>query len=561
MIESLHIKNIALIQELSLQLGGGLNILSGETGAGKSIIIDSMNFVLGDRADRSLIRHGENVARVEVVFSNVGKNALEALAEYGIPADDDIVIVTRMMTADRSECRVNGQLVNLSTLRAAASHLIDIHSQNEYQSLLKVANHIRLLDAYAGLDISNYKKTLAEFNRLNAEIDEYNSIDREREADILRYQINEINEKAPSEGEEEKLLADRSKFYNLQKILTSLSDCLAALGGNMGASDNLRRAIFALSSASKYDESLETLIARLESVKIETDDILSTVSDYLEVDRSSFDIEKLEKRLEEIRLIKKKYGKTPEEIKIFKQKAEERLEVLENAEFNLAKLNRKLSEVTRIILSDVKEFHSTRVKYAKTFSEEILKHLNDLGMKNTVFEIMVDMPATDEEILSGLNSSGCDQVEFLLSPNLGEPVKPLIKIASGGETSRFMLALKNVIAEIDDIGTLVFDEIDTGISGKIAKEVAVKLHNISRGRQVLAITHLPQLASMADRQYLISKSVSDGKTLTNVTLLEEEEMLKEIMRLAGSNEDSEVGLTHAKELKAWADSHKSKPKT
>lgn len=562
MILSLHIKNIALIQELTIELGKGLNILSGETGAGKSIIIDSLNFVLGDRADRSLIRHGEKAARVEVVFDNKNGNADSLFDQYGIEKDD-VIIITRMMTEDKSECRINGRIVNLSALRAVVGLLVDIHSQNEHQSLMKAATQMSLLDNFSPQSAQikkNYQKFLKDYYEIMHKLEQYSTIEeRNRTIDLLRFQIEEIEKALPSENEEADLANERNRYYNFQKIFNSLTNANDALKGNRteGVINALTSCICELNSILKYDDGLNVLLERLESVKIEAEDIADAIQDKLDSEGiETMNIDAIEKRLEEIRLIKKKYGKSVGEIEEYLDKAKEKLDMLENAEIAVEKLSKQLNTTSKELITYAKQLHNERESSSKAFCNSIVEHLSDLGMKNTVFEIDLNFPDSDEEILNNLTQNGADTVEYLLSPNLGEPVKPLSKIASGGEMSRFMLALKNVIADIDDIDTLVFDEIDTGISGKIAKEVAKKLYNIARSRQVIAITHLPQLAAMADSHYLITKRVVDDKTNTFLSLLDEQKTYREIMRLAGSSENSQIGLSHAKELKDWAYQYK-----
>lgn len=563
MISSINIKNIALIQELTVELSPGLNILSGETGAGKSIIIDSLNFVLGDRAIRSLIRYGEDFARVEVVFTDVSESVFALLKELGIDNEDDYIIINRIMTAGKSECRINGRMVNLAVLRQVVGMLVDVHSQNEAQSLMKVSNHIKLLDEYNGKILpflAKFRKILDEYKEIEEKLKEFTTVDdRERRLDILHYQADEIKTKIMREGEEEELTKNRARYYNMQKIVSAIGEAVACLESESGFGGvySISKAENILSSIAKFDEEIGNLAERLDVIKIEAKDILSSLEDKLSGRYEDVNIEVIEKRLDEIRMLKKKYGGTIDEINQFLVKAEEQIDFLENAEAAEAKLRKKSEAAARILIDGAKALHEMRAESAERFSREILTHLSDLGMKNTVFEILTDFPADDEQILAAIDVNGADSVEFMLSPNAGEPVKPLVKIASGGEMSRFMLALKNVIAETDQIATLVFDEIDTGISGKIAKEVAMKLYNIARSRQVLAVTHLPQLASMGDRQYLIKKNVTDGKTLTSVYPLGEHDMLLEIMRLAGSADNSEIGLSHAKELKKWADDYKA----
>lgn len=561
MISYLNIKNIALIRELSLELRDGLNILSGETGAGKSIIIDSINFVLGDRADRSLIRYGETVARVEVVFDNVENfNEIKALLEeYGIDCDDETVIVTRLMTADRSECRVNGRIVNLSVLRNVVSSLVDIHSQNEHQSLMKTANHILLLDAFDShteeLKVA-YRDLLKKYRSVCTEIEGFMSADeRERKIDILTYQLEEIERIAWSDAEEESVLAaDKSKFYNAQKIKDALSLSAQALDDDsMGALFGIKNSLSELRTALRYDENLASIYERLESLSIEAGDIVDCLKEKLEDSGENIDIEVVEKRLSDIKMLKKKYGSTIEEVNNFYNKAREEADMLADADVRLAALIKEKEKLASSITDVVNNLHDIRVKVSEGFCKAIMGNLNELGMKNSRFEVKIDQ---GEDIMSALNANGADVVEFMLSPNVGEPLKPLSKIASGGEMSRFMLALKNIIAEVDKIGTLIFDEIDTGISGVIAKVVARKLYDIARKRQVIAITHLPQLASMADVNYLIEKRVEGEKTLTHVKTLSDEEIYSEIMRLTGAVENSVVGLSGAIELKEWANNYK-----
>lgn len=561
MISYLNIKNIALIRELSLELKDGLNILSGETGAGKSIIIDSINFVLGDRADRSLIRYGETTARVEVVFDKIINFAeIKAeLADMGIECDDETVIVTRLMTSDRSECRINGRIVNLSALRSVVSSLVDIHTQNEHQSLMKPSNHILLLDAFASETVKlkeNFRSLLADYRRVCAEIDTFLAAEeRERRLDILNYQIEEIDRVDWREADEEaKLTADKTRFYNAQKINDALAASAGALDDeNMGALFSVKNSMNELRGALRFDESLTQVYERLESLAIEAGDILDVLREKLGDMNEEIDIEAVERRLDEIKMLKKKYGSTIEEVEAFYGRATRERDILEDAEARLKSLNRKKSDKEGEIQEVVSDLHQSRLITAERFSSAIRENLNELGMKNSRFEVKIDYP---EEIFSALNANGADSVEFMLSPNVGEPLKPLSKIASGGEAGRFMLALKNIIAEVDKIGTLIFDEIDTGISGVIAKVVARKLYDIARTRQVIAITHLPQLASMADVNYLIEKRVEDDKTLTGVTELEGEDVYAEIMRLTGAVENSAVGLSGAKELKDWANNYK-----
>lgn len=562
MISCLNIKNIALIGELTLNLKPGLNILSGETGAGKSIIIDSINFVLGDKADRSLIRYGETTARVEVVFENiVNFEEIKAmLSDYGIDCEDDTVIVTRTMTNERSDCRINGRVVNLSFLRALVANLVDIHSQNEHQSLMKPSNHILLLDAFCDKseDLKKeFRELMAKYRKIQERIDGFASEEeRERAKDVLSYKINEIDRvNWTDKNEETELVNARNRFNNSQKIAEGLDGAAQSLGDDFsGALNGLKNSMRCLRPIAKYDEAYEKLYNRLDSLAIEADDVYEELKDNLENLGLDIDIESVEKRLDAIRLLKKKYGSDPEEIREYYDKCVSEYELLADAEAQLDKLNKEKTTTEKQIVSVAEKLHKERTRTAEKFSEAIRKNLSELGMKNSRFEVKIDYA----ESVAEMNANGGDSVEFLLSPNPGEPLKPLIKIASGGEASRFMLALKNIIAEVDKIGTLIFDEIDTGISGVIAKVVACKLYDIAKSRQVIAITHLPQLASMGDVNYLIEKRVSDNKTNTYIKELKGDEIYKEIMRLTGAVENSEIGLSGAKELKTWANNYKLK---
>ena len=564
MISSLYIKNIALIREHTLNFGKGLNVLSGETGAGKSIIIDSLNFVLGDRSDKSLIRHGQQSAVVEAVFDDNGnENVINILAEYGIEREESIIVRRAMTENGRSDCRVNGRSVTLSQLRKLVAHLVDIHSQHENQALLNEANHILILDKYgkkiAPL-IEEYNEHLKKYidakNELLAFEDEAS---RARKIDSLEYQIAEIERVNPQINEEEELIQRRTKYQNAERIASALSASYSALDGEdgFGAINLCQMAIREISAVLRFDNKFEGLGERLDSVKIELRDVADELN--AEIDNLSYDpreLEKIEERIAEIRKIKKRYGPI-EDLPGFLEKCYTELDKLKNAESKIAELEEVLSLEASQTIKYAKYLHEERLSVAQGFNKAIVKNLKELGMKNTSFEAEISIPQNDEEILTQANDRGADVVRFLISPNLGEPLKPLSKIASGGEMSRFMLGLKNITAELEGIDTLVFDEIDTGISGVIAKVVAQKLNDVSTNRQVLAVTHLPQLASMADNHYLITKYEEDEQTITEVRLLDEIGAVKEIMRLAGSDPTSVVGEQNALELINWAKSYKN----
>lgn len=554
MISSLFIKNIALIDSLNVEFSDGLNIISGETGAGKSILIDSINFVLGDRADKTLIRYGEDSARVEVVFQAEEKKSLkDFFDEYGLEFETAIV-VSRSLTANgRSECRINGRPVSLFVLKKLVSGLVDLHGQHENQSLMDVQNHLRILDNYANGTVeilTEFRAELANYKSLNQEKNDLmNPEERARQIELLEFQRDEIISVDLKEGEESELAEKRERFAHMEKILSAVGGAADALDGDGGAVVSASTANALLTSVTRFDRDLEALTERLESAKIELTDIAEELKDYLE--NSEFDIktrEEIENRFDKVRSLKRKYGRYYEEIHDFLEKTLSTLEKLYHAEerfseldFLLAKSSEKLQKLSR-------RLYEIRKKAADKFEKSIVRQLNDLGMKNTSF--CVSLQHSDE--VTDFDANGGDKIEFLISANKGEPLKPLQKIASGGELSRFMLALKNIIADLDSIDTMIFDEIDTGISGNIAKVVAQKLANISKSRQVLVVTHLPQIAAMSDKHFLIEKTVKGDKTVTAMTELEEEGVLNEIVRLTGGVSNSQVSLSHSEELRAWA---------
>ncbi len=567
MINSLYIKNIALIREHNLKFSSGLNVLSGETGAGKSIIIDSLNFVLGDRADKSLIRHGQTSATVEAVFDDKNNETIsKILAEFGIEKDEYIIVRRTMNDGGRSDCRINGRAVTLAQLRKLVVKLVDIHSQHENQALLNEANHIDILDNYdknIATLIEDFNSHFSAYNKAKAEIDSFESSEeRTRKIDMLEYQLSEIDRVNPQVGEEEELIQKRSKYQNSERIANALSASFSAIDSDesFGAINLTQSAIREINAVTRFDNKFDEFVNRLNSVKIELRDIADELSTEIdELDFNPQELDKIEERINEIRKIKKRYGSI-EELPEFIKKISSQLNNLINAEDRIAELEKIVVAEGNYTVKLATKLHNERVSISDAFAKAIVKNLQELGMKNMKFYAEVIFPNDYDEILRLANEKGADSVRFLISPNLGEPLKPLSKIASGGEMSRFMLGLKNITAELEGIDTLVFDEIDTGISGKIAKIVAQKLCDVSTSRQVLAVTHLPQLAAMADHHYLISKYEKEGETFTEVNALDVQGSTKEIMRLAGSDDLSIVGEQNALELKNWAKTYKKAQK-
>lgn len=559
MLCQLSIENIALIDKLELELKNGLNILSGETGAGKSIIIDSLNFVLGERADKSLIRFGTDKASVEAVFEDYLMPSIkDCLNDLGIEAED-VLILRRKMSADgKNECRINGRISTLSALKSLTELLVDIHGQHEHQSLLKSTNHIKLLDKLGEKKIATVKgeveKNFDDYTSLKKEFLRFGNADeRERKLDILSFQIDEIEKADVKEGEEDELLSARKRIRNMEKIISALEGAKNLLDGydSQSVSASIKNANSLLNTISSYDENIVPIADRLDSCKVEITDISETLSDMLQkLDFDSRSAEQIEERLEVVRTILRKYGGSYESLQKFYEEATKEAQTLSNATERVERLETEIKVAAEKLFASAKELSQERRKIADKFEKDISKELCDLGMGGSTFKVEID--STDD--VDQISANGADSVEFMISPNVGEPLKPLAKIISGGEMSRFMLAFKNILAGVDDIGTMVFDEIDTGISGNISQVVSEKMCNISRARQVIAVTHMPSLASMADNHYLISKSTENGKTLTHVDLLKDD--TDEVARLIGGNDYSIYAVPHAKEMKANAQRYK-----
>lgn len=559
MIRSVSVQNIALIDRVDLELGAHLNILSGETGAGKSIIIDSLGFVLGERADRSLIRYGTDHAAVEAVFEDyLTPDVAAYLDDMGIEAED-VLILRRKMSADgRNECRINGRITTLSVLKGLTELLVDIHGQHEHQSLVKPANHEKMLDGMGGKELLAARAenaTLREkFRALKAEFERFgDESERARRLDVLRFQIDEIERAEVGEGEEEELLEKRKRIRNTEKILSALASAKSALEGYDGASvgGNLKAAAASLSTISAYDGGIDPLCERLDAAKTEIEDIGETLGDMMrKFDFDAKSADAVEERLELVRNLQRKYGGSYAALCDFLAKAKTEAETLKNASERVEELEREIASAGKKLSDAARRLGDMRRSAAEKFESDMMRELGDLGMGGTTFKVEIKSDYAPDNI----GETGGDEVEFLISPNVGEPLKPLAKIISGGEMSRFMLALKNIVAGLDGIGTMVFDEIDTGISGHISAVVAEKMCNISRDRQVIAITHMPSLAAMADSHFLIQKSVSDGKTHTRVLLLEDD--TDEVARLIGGNDYSSHAVPHAREMKKWAEEYK-----
>ena len=549
MLSVLKIRNIAIIENAEIEYSKGFNVLTGETGAGKSIILDSINAVLGFRTSRELIRTGETEAEVTALFSFVGEKTNVKLKELGLPQNDDnTLLITRTITQDKNICRVNNSLTSVSALREIGNTLISIHGQQDNRELLDSETHIGYLDAVAenaGL-LEEYKATYSELCEINSQIKSLMSDEAEkaRMIDILSFQIDELTKAEITVGEWEELKSKRTEIQNIEKISEGFKMAESALSGGdgfTGAVELVSGAGKALSQVSSFSKTAEELSTKLNDIYYELSDIADNLrfNDGMgEYTRN--DLELIEERLDLLYRLSKKYGATEEEMLEFLSNAEEKLNSLTSSEENLEALKEKREVVLLTAQKQAEKLSLCRKETAKKFEENVMEELRFLDMPSVEFNVQF----SEVELCE----NGIDSIEFLISANVGEPPKPIAKIASGGELSRIMLALKNVLSDKDQIGTMIFDEVDTGVSGRAATKVAQKLKQVSSGRQVICVTHLAQLAVLADNHYLIEKSAKDGKTYTNVTPLDFDGRKYEIARITGGGEITETQLKNAEEM-------------
>lgn len=568
MLLSLNIKNAALISSLQLDFDKGLNILSGETGAGKTIIIDSLSFALGSKSDKSLIRHNEKSMSVEAVFDiSKNKGVCSYLKEMGI--EDETVILFRSLTVEgRNEIRINGRAGTLSMLKDISSRLVDIYGQSEHISLLKPLTHITLLDGYGKTEITGIKEEIKgqcrEYKKVLNELKSYGGNQRERERliDLYRYQIEEIENAKLVENEEEEIVFRRNILINIEKLTNETGEAQKYIdGGQYNLLGGIAKANSLVMHCIKYDESLSKISDRLSSVRIELEDINSVLNEYifsLEYDNNEAD--NIEKRLDIIKSLKRKYGKDTAEIFKFLSDIKAELSKLGNSSRDIENLNVKKVGYEKKLYDLSLKLSGIRKSCAKKLENEILKNLDDLSMKGSDFKAEFAEFPSFNDIEDNVTENGMDTVEFYISPNKGEPLKPLALIISGGEMSRFMLAIKSIISGIDEIDTLIFDEIDTGISGVTAASVAKKFAGISIKQQIIAITHLPQIAAMADFSFLITKSQQENSTRTFISRLNSDQKVDEIARLIGAADIGTHAALHAKELINWSDNYKKELK-
>lgn len=563
MLSKLAIKNVALIERADIQFGEGLNVLSGETGAGKSVILDSVNFVLGAKADRSMIRYGESECMVKAEFLlPESSKAIATLREMDIDTDGEIIISRKLTDAGKSSIKINGNAVTAAMLRSVTDSLVDVHGQSEHFFLLKESNQLKTLDGVIGAELLPLKSELSELLKDKKDVEARIALlggdekERGRRLDILHFQIEEIEAADLKDGEEEELLVKRNKINNLEKIISAIREGIQALSGEGGVLDGLRVTERALSGISRIDAEYERLYEKVESVASDADDIAQTLSDL--ADELYFDereAEETEARLDLIHGLKRKYGADISEIQAYLEKITAEYELLSDCEGQYAILTAEKSKLEKRIYTLCKKMTELRKTRGAAFCKRVTDELKTLNIASAQFEIA--FKEYEEGDVGRANANGLDEICFMFSANAGEPMKSLGKIISGGEMSRFMLAVKTQLSDVNEISTYIFDEIDAGISGKTAKVVGEKLARIAKNTQIIAVSHLAQIAVMSDDEFLIEKQENEGKTLTKVYALDEREKTKEIVRLLGGTDRDEFALKHAEELLKQAKEYKA----
>jgi DNA repair protein RecN (Recombination protein N) len=559
MLLNLHVKNLALIEEVDVDFEKGLIVLTGETGAGKSLILGSVNIALGNKASKDMIRKGTDYSLVELTFS-VSENCAKQLKKYDIYMEEDnIVTVTRKISEGRSISKINGETVNIKTLKNVMSLLIDIHGQHDHQSLLYTKNHLDILDKFAKDSILELKEKIKEeyskYTKLIKKLEEFNIDEgqKAREIEFAEYEVNEIESANLKPEEDVQVEEEFKKLSNSKEIVSALSEIYNALSYETagGLGDIINKAVMDINSIKGMDEKISQFQTELYDIDNLCRELTSQIYDYNSgMDFNPEYVREVEERLDVINHLKLKYGNSIEEILRYKEEKEEYLEKLNNMTDEMESVKNQISELEGTLNNLCTKLSEQRKKAAKELEVLVKQALVDLNFIAVEFEIQI----TRKE---SIGENGFDNVEFMISTNPGESVKPLVKVASGGELSRIMLAIKSILATEDDIDTLIFDEIDTGISGQTAMKVAEKMAKISRNHQVICISHLSQIAAMADSHYLIKKTADENSTTTSIKKLTRQQSIEELVRINGGSGITEAGLIHATEMKDMADRTKS----
>lgn len=559
MLLNLHVKNLALIEEVDVDFEKGLIVLTGETGAGKSLILGSVNIALGNKASKDMIRKGTDYSLVELTFS-VSENCAKQLKKYDIYMEEDnIVTVTRKISEGRSISKINGETVNIKTLKNVMYLLIDIHGQHDHQSLLYTKNHLDILDKFAKDSILELKEQIKEeyskYTKLIKKLEEFNIDEgqKAREIEFAEYEVNEIESANLKPEEDVQVEEEFKKLSNSKEIVSALSEIYNALSYETagGLGDIINKAVMDINSIKGMDEKISQFQTELYDIDNLCRELTSQIYDYNSgMDFNPEYVREVEERLDVINHLKLKYGNNIEEILRYKEEKEEYLEKLNNMTDEMESVKNQISELEGTLNNLCTKLSEQRKKAAKELEVLVKQALVDLNFIAVEFEIQI----TRKE---SIGENGFDNVEFMISTNPGESVKPLVKVASGGELSRIMLAIKSILATEDDIDTLIFDEIDTGISGQTAMKVAEKMAKISRNHQVICISHLSQIAAMADSHYLIKKTADENSTTTSIKKLTRRQSIEELVRINGGTGITEAGLIHATEMKDMADRTKS----
>lgn len=561
MLQSLHVKNLALIQETEVEFGQGLNILTGETGAGKSLLIGSVNLALGGKFDREMLRRGADHALVELVFAAGGEKVRQKLEQLELEAQEDgTIIISRKLQAGKSVCRINGETVTAKQVKELAEVLIDIHGQHEHQSLLHKKKHMEILDAYCGSEFEPAARAVGEAyqecSRLRRALSQetMDETAKEKEKALAEFEWKEIEQAKLVPGEDEELEERYRLMVNSKKIRENLAESYRYTGNDedTGAGNSLSRALRALRGVSAYDGRLGELEGQLAEIDSLLADFNRDVSEYMadcEFDDEEF--AQTEERLNTLNRLKGKYGNTIEAVMAYGEERRQLLDRLSDYDAYMQEMEAKLGKAEKKLRTACGKLSAIRRKNAETLTEKLKEALVNLNFLTVAFEVAVRPDQT-------VTAKGYDDVEFLIATNPGEGLKPLAQVASGGELSRVMLAIKTVLSGKDDIDTLIFDEIDAGISGKTAWRVSEQLDTVGKAHQVICITHLPQIAAMADTHFVIEKSSTQDNTITDIRALGREESLGELARLLGSDELTDAALSNAREMRNQAEEHKRK---
>ena len=549
MLNQLSVRNVAVIDKLDINLHDGVSVLTGETGAGKSIIIDSINMILGDRANKELVRYGTDKAVVQAVF-DAPKSVINILEENDIYVEDETVIITRQVTKEgKSVARINGMVVTLNILREISDRLINIHGQHDNQALLTPIRHITFLDAYADNEeyINRYKDILSKKREIEKKISSLEMDEQEKmqRIDLLEYQVKEIKKASLEKDEEDDLREQRDIYTNAEQITKSVNEAYMNLyeGDEIqSAYDGISIAVNEISQISDLNPQLKSIYDTLNEIMYSLEDTAHEIKEFGEtVEFDEQALNEIEERLDLISRLKRKYGNSIEEILEYLKKAESELNDIKLSDERTNELKEELKNITKELKEQGNVLTQRRENAAKVLEENIEKSLHELNMEKSKFKVNIENDGT-------FYDNGMDKVEFLISTNPGEPLKPLVKIASGGELSRVMLAIKSILADSDGVDTMIFDEIDTGVSGKAAMSIAKKLAVIAKNKQVICITHLPQLTAMADNHYLIQKNTDGELASTTLKELDEEGRELELARIIDGGEVTELALSHAKQM-------------